>query len=128
MKIEHVAFNVPDPVAAARWYVENLGFTVKRRFVEPPYGHFLADDSGTVMVELYKRTDAPVPDYPAQHPAVLHLALTSRDVEADVRRLTAAGGALVGEIDRQAGGDVLAFVRDPWGVSLQLVQRSQPMV
>ena len=85
MKIEHVAFNVPDPVAAARWYVDHLGFTIKRRFVEPPYGHFLADDSGTVMVELYKRTDAPVPDYPAQHPAVLHLALVSRDVDADVR-------------------------------------------
>lgn len=128
MKIEHVAFNVPDPVAAARWYVDQLGFTVKRRFIEPPYGHFLADDSGTVMVELYKRGDAPVPDYPSQHPAVVHLALVSRDVEADVRRLTAAGGTLVGEIDRQSSGDVLAFLRDPWGFTLQLVQRAQPMI
>lgn len=128
MKIEHVAFNVPDPVAAARWYVEQLGFSVKRRFVEPPYGHFLADDSGAVMVELYRRTDAPVPEYVAQHPAVLHLALVSRDVEADVRRLSAAGATLVGEIDRQASGDVLAFIRDPWGLSLQLVQRAQPMI
>jgi hypothetical protein len=59
---------------------------------------------------------------------VLHLALTSRDVDADVRRLTAAGATLVGEIDRPASGDVLAFLRDPWGVSLQLVQRVQPMV
>ncbi len=128
MRIEHVAFNVADPLAMARWYVDHLGFTVRRRFVEPPYGHFLADESGKVMVELYARTDAPVPDYQAQHPATLHLALTSRDVEADVRRLTAAGATLVGEIDRPASGDVLAFLRDPWGVCLQLVQRAQAMV
>ena len=128
MKIEHVAFNIPDPLAMARWYVEHLGFTVRRRFMEPPYGHFLADDSGQMMVELYARDDAAVPDYPAQHPATLHLALVSRDVAADVRRLTAAGASLVGQIDHTANGDVLAFLRDPWGVCLQLVQRAQPMV
>ena len=33
MRIEHVAFNVPDPLAMARWYVEHLGFEVKRREV-----------------------------------------------------------------------------------------------
>ena len=75
MKIEHVAFNVSDPNATARWYVEHLGFTVKKRHVDPPYGHFLADDSGTVMVELYCRADAPVPDYKSQHPGVTHLAI-----------------------------------------------------
>jgi len=128
MKIEHAAFNVPDPNATARWYVEHLGFTVKKRFVDPPYGHFLADDSGTVMIELYCRADAPVPDYPNQHPAVLHLALVSKDVEADVARLEKAGGKLWGKIDNQPSGDVLAFVQDPWGFSLQLVKRAQPMI
>lgn len=128
MKIEHVAFNVPDPVNMARWYVEHLGLTVKRRSIDPPYGHFLADDGGTVMIEFYRNTAAPIPDYATQPPPVLHLALVSRDVEADVRRLTAAAGTLVGGIDRPASGDVLAFVRDPWGVCLQLVQRSQAMI
>ena len=68
MKIEHVALNVPDPLAMARWYVEHLGLTVKRRAMEAPYAHFLADDSGTVMVELYgnrterKQSDAGADD------------------------------------------------------------------
>ncbi|MFM8478773.1 MAG: VOC family protein, partial [Planctomycetaceae bacterium] len=53
MKIEHLALNVPDPLNLARWYVEHLGFTVKRRGIEPPYVHFIADDSGTVMLEIY---------------------------------------------------------------------------
>ena len=128
MKIEHVAFNVPDPLAMARWYVENLGFTVKRRIVDPPYAHFLADETGAVMIEIYHRTDAAVPDYGDAHPATLHLALVSKDVEQDVARLTAAGGTLDGQIDHTPAGDVMAFVRDPWNVCLQLVQRAEPMV
>ena len=74
------------------------------------------------------RGDAPVPDYPNQHPAVTHLALVSKDVEADVARLEKAGGKLWGKIDYQSGGDVLAFVQDPWGFTLQLVKRAQAMV
>lgn len=128
MKIEHVAFNVADANAAARWYVEHLGFTIRRKFVEPPYGHFLADDSGAVMIEIYSRTDVPVPDYRNQHPGVLHLALVSQDVDADVARLEKAGGKLWGQIDRQPTGDVLAFVQDPWGLTLQLVKRAQPLL
>lgn len=128
MKIEHVAFNVEEPVAMGRWYVEHLGFTVKRRLVDPPWTHFLADDSGTVMIEIYGNRDAPVPDYRAGDPRSLHLALVSQDVEADVQRLTAAGATLVGEIDRLSNGDTLAMLRDPWGFAVQLVQRGTPMI
>ena len=54
MKIEHVAFNVSDPVLIARWYVEHLGMKVRRRIVEPPYMHFLTDDSGTVRHAVHQ--------------------------------------------------------------------------
>ena len=128
MKIEHAAWNVPDPNACARWYVEHLGFTIKKKFVDPPYGHFLADDSGTVMIELYCRTDAAVPDYPNQHPGVTHLAMVSKDVEADVARLVKAGGKLWNKVDYQPNGDILAFVQDPWGFTLQFVKRAQPLI
>ena len=78
MKIEHFALNVADPLAMSRWYVAHLGFTVKRRLVEPPYTHFLADDGGTVMIEIY-RQDAPIPDYKdLSRRCPLHLALVSR--------------------------------------------------
>ena len=43
MKIEHVAFNVPDAVKAAQWYVEHLGMQILRSSNESPYIHFLAD-------------------------------------------------------------------------------------
>ena len=128
MKIEHVAFNMADPLSAARWYVEHLGLTVKRRMVEPPYGHFLADDSGTVMIEIYHNPDAPVPDYHAANPLTLHLALTSSDVAADAKRLVAAGASLVGDVQHLPGGDVIAMLRDPWGFAVQLVHRGTPLI
>ena len=128
MRIEHVAFNVSDPLAMGRWYVEHLGFKVKRRTVEPPYVHFLVDDTGAVMIEIYGNPSAEVPDYRSMHPLTLHLALVTSDVEADVRRLEAAGAALDGEIMVTSAGDRMAMLRDPWGYTLQLVQRQQPML
>jgi catechol 2,3-dioxygenase-like lactoylglutathione lyase family enzyme len=127
MKIEHFAFNVADPNAMGRWYVEHLGFAVKRRLVDEPYTHFLADDSGTVMLEIY-RQDAPVPDYASTHVMSLHLALVSQDVAADVKRLLAAGACLDGEIMSFPNGDCYAMLRDPWGITLQLVSRAEPMI
>ena len=128
MKIEHIAFNVDDPLAMGRWYVAHLGFKVKRRTVEPPYGHFLADDSGTVMIEIYGNPQAPIPAYRDMNPSTLHLALVSHDLPNDVKRLTAAGATLVGEIQSLPQGDQIAMLRDPWGMAIQLVHRGTPMI
>ena len=128
MKIEHVAFNVEDPLAMGRWYVEQLGFTVKRRIMEPPWTHFLADDSGTVMIEIYGNDSVPLPDYRGSNPLALHLALVSNDIPADIKRLTAAGATLVGDVADLDNGDCLAMLRDPWGFAVQLVHRDQPML
>ncbi|MEQ8785274.1 MAG: VOC family protein [Pirellulaceae bacterium] len=128
MKIEHVAFNVPDAAALAKWYVEHLGMTIKMQLDEPPFMHFLADDSGAVMVEFYSNTDAPLPDYHQQDPRTLHLAFVSADIAADRQRLIDAGAIPVGDIQRMENGTQLAMHRDPWGLAVQLVHRSPPMV
>ena len=128
MKIEHLAFNVSDPVRMARWYVEHLGLKVKRRTMESPWAHFLADDSGTVMLELYGNTDAPRLDFPSVQPPALHLALLSIDLVADVRRLTSAGATIVADVHMLPTGDTFAMLRDPWGLPLQLVKRHSPMI
>jgi catechol 2,3-dioxygenase-like lactoylglutathione lyase family enzyme len=127
MNIEHFALNVPDPVALAEWYVRHLGMRVVRADAEPPYGHFLADEAGRVVMEVYRQT-APVPDYFAMDPLVLHVALVAADVEGTRERLTAAGGTAVGEVVTTPAGDVLAWVRDPWGIPLQLVKRSRALL
>ncbi len=128
MKIEHTAFNVEDPLAMGRWYVEHLGLKVKRRTVDSPYAHFLADDSGTVMIEIYGNKDAPLPDYRTMSPAELHLAFVSNDIEQDARRLIAAGATQVGDFDTAPNGDHFAMLRDPWGLAIQLVKRATSMI
>jgi catechol 2,3-dioxygenase-like lactoylglutathione lyase family enzyme len=127
MEVEHVAWMVADPAATAAWYVEHLGFQVRRRSQDAAQAHFLADGSGRLALEIYNNPAAALPDYPALDPLNLHLALVSEDVAADRERLVAAGGTAEGEINRTDGGDTVAFVRDPWGLPLQLVRRARPM-
>jgi glyoxylase I family protein len=128
MRIEHVAFQVEDPVAVAAWYVEHLGFVVKRSMDVAPFGHFLADDSGRMMIEIYNQPVAAVPSYRWMHSVALHLAFVSADVAADRRRLIAAGATEEGEVVTTAGGDTVAMLRDPWGFAIQLCHRAEPMV
>lgn len=128
MRIEHVAWLVTDPAAAAAWYVEQLGFTIKRRLDVSPFTHFLADESGRVMIELYRQPHLRTPDYRDSDPLTLHLALISQDVAADRRRLMAAGATPVGEVQTAPAGDTMAMLRDPWGFAIQLVERKEPMV
>ncbi|HIF01695.1 MAG: VOC family protein [Fuerstiella sp.] len=127
MKIEHTAFNVEEPVLMARWYVEHLRLTVKRRTTDAPYAHFLADDSGTVMIEIYGNKDAPLPDYRNMNPAEMHLAFVSSDVAADTQRLRNAGATVVADV-HQLNDDTFAMLRDPWGLPVQLVQRATSMI
>ncbi|MFM9079416.1 MAG: VOC family protein, partial [Opitutaceae bacterium] len=87
MRFEHFALNVPDAASHAAWYVRHLGFRVARRLETAPFTHFLADDSGRVVMELYTNPAAPVPDYARNHPLVFHAAVVAADARAErVRR------------------------------------------
>jgi glyoxylase I family protein len=128
MDIEHFAYQVAEPVAAAEWYVRHLGLRVARAGGPPGYGRFLADSSGHVMVELYHNPKAPVPDYRSMDPVLLHLAFETDDVPAARQRLLAAGATAAGDVDYASNGDVIAVVRDPWGFPLQLCRRARPLL
>jgi catechol 2,3-dioxygenase-like lactoylglutathione lyase family enzyme len=128
MRIEHVGYMVLDPPRVARWYVEHLGFQVKRKMDESPFGHFLADSGGKVMIEIYNNPKAMVPDYASMDSLVLHLAFSVDDVEAERKRLLQAGAKVEGQIQTTPAGDQLAMLRDPWGFAIQLCKRAEPMV
>ena len=128
MKIEHTAYQVEDPQAMARWYVEHLGLTIKRAQSAAPFGHFLSDDSDAVMLEIYRQPQLPVPDYRAIDPLILHLAFWTDDVASERSRLIAAGATAVGDVMTNDQGDQVAMLRDPWGVAVQLVRRERAML
>ena len=125
MTFEHFALNVPDARAHARWYVDHLGFAVVRRRDDAPFTHFLADDTGRVIVELYTNPAAAIPDYAAAHPLCFHVAFISQNDAADRARLESAGATFASE-DALPDGSRLVMLRDPWGVPVQLCQRAQP--
>ena len=127
MKIEHVAFNVSSPVEMAAWYTQHLGLQVVRKLDAAPHTHFLADDSGAVMIEIYNNPADQVPPYAAMHPLLLHLAFVSDKPEAKQAELVAAGASFVDEV-RTADGSHLVMLRDPWGLAIQLCKRGKPML
>lgn len=127
MNIEHIALNVADPVALADWYTRHLGMRVVRAVEGPPHTRFLADASGRVVLEVY-RQKAPVPEYAKFDPMVLHIALVAPDIARERDRLLAAGATGAGEVSQTPGGDELLFLRDPWGITLQLVKRAKPLL
>lgn len=125
MKFEHFALNVPDCRAQARWYVEHVGFSILRAREDAPFTHFLGDETGRAIVELYSNPAAPYPDYAGTHPLCFHLAVVAPDARAERARLERAGATLFRE-EPQPDGSLLVMMRDPWGVPLQLCQRTKP--
>ena len=127
MKIEHFALNVADPVAVATWYTKHLGLKVVRAAKDAARTHFLADSSGTVMLEVYNNPPDQVPPYAKMDPLLLHIAFVSKDPEADKTALLAAGATLVVD-QRLDDGSHLVMLRDPWGLALQFCKRATPML
>ncbi len=126
MNIEHMAFNVAEPAAAAAWYRDHLGMNVVRALDEAPHTHFLRDERG-VMIEIYRNPPDRVPDYAAMDPLILHLAFISDDPGRDAERLTAASATLEKD-ERLPDGSHLVMLRDPWGLCIQLCQRGAPFL
>ena len=127
MKIEHFAVNVSNPIEMAEWYVKNLGLQVVRKLEVKPFTHFLADDSGNVMIEIYNNPPEQVPEYSKMHPLLLHLAFVSEDPEKDKIKLQKVGAQFVEEVKPQDGSRLI-MMRDPWGLSIQFCKRGTPML
>ncbi|HLM68311.1 MAG TPA: VOC family protein [Longimicrobium sp.] len=126
-RIEHVAFNVAQPVEAAAWYVRHLGMRIARYGGGPTEIHFLADAAGASVLEFYRNPAAAVPDYAAMHPMQMHIAFLADDADAEGARLQEAGAVLEDTTDLPDGSR-LVMMRDPWGVPIQIVRRATPLL
>tara|TARA_R110002167_G_scaffold163242_37_gene360082 strand:+ start:756 stop:1136 length:381 start_codon:yes stop_codon:yes gene_type:complete len=124
MNFEHFAINVSDIEQTVQWYVAHIGLKIVKRQVEPPYMTFLADSTNRVVVELYHRPDAVITDFGQQHPLTFHIAFVSQNAEEDKQRLLAQGATYFEEVNTDDGSH-LVMLRDPWGIPLQLCQRTE---
>ena len=128
VRLEHVAINVENPAAMARWYKDNLGMKVVREGPPPANMRFISDSGGNMMLELYNNPTDTVPDYPAMNPLSLHIAFMVDDVKAITGKLIAAGATIAVDMKTTEAGDELIILRDPWGVPIQFLKRSKPML
>ncbi len=127
-RLEHIALNVPDPIAAAKWYCEHLGMKVMRIGPPPVNVHFISDSTGKIMFELYNNTSAPILEFGSLNPLSLHIAFMSDDLKAIRDLLIAAGAKVADDITTIPNGDQILMMSDPWGLSIQFVKRTEPMV
>ncbi len=128
IRLEHVAINVEDPVAMAKWYCENLDMKIVRKGEPPVNMRFISDAGGNMMLELYNNPPDAVPDYPSMNPLSLHIAFMVDDVKAITRKLIAAGATIAVDVNTTPAGDELVILRDPWGVPIQFLKRTEPML
>ncbi|MFH6602709.1 VOC family protein [Maribacter algicola] len=123
MIFEHFALNVMNVDQVVAWYIENLGLKVAVRENEPPFMTFLADSSDRVIMELYHRPDESITDFANQHPLTFHVAFISENAQEDRVRLEKQGASFFEEVKKEDGSH-LVMLRDPWGMPLQLCQRT----
>jgi len=128
IRLEHVALNVEDPIGMAEWYCKNLGMKVVRQGPPPANGRFISDAGGNMLLELYHNPPDAVPDYASMNPLLLHIAFMVDDVKGTCKRLTAAGATVAEEVYKTDSGDEIAMLRDPWGVAIQFLKRTNPML
>jgi glyoxylase I family protein len=126
MKIEHIGLSVSKPITMANWYVEHLGFTIRRKDGDDQKGlAFISDPSQETMLELFNNTVTPALQTYALAPSAIHIAVTSRDPQADLQRLVAAGAVHLEGDPNKPSGDILVLLRDPWGNVIQLAKRAK---
>lgn len=127
MKIEHFAINVKDPKAIAAWWEKNLGIKIIRADQEPPYIHFLADDNDETLIELYANDAGEYMEYGALSHFTFHIAFATDKIIEESERLMAAGATAGSDMITLGNGDKFQIVRDPWGIAIQIIQRTTPL-
>ena len=126
MIFEHFAINVPDPLAIANWYVNNVGLTIVRQQTQAPFITFLADKTGRVIMELYYRPEQTIMNFRGQHSLTFHFAMETSNAETEKNRLLQMGATFFEE-QQLNDGSHLVILRDPWGICLQICQRGSRM-
>lgn len=126
MVFEHFAINVKDPHAVRDWYCENLGLRVVWQMEKAPYMMFLADSTGRVVCEFYHRPEFQITDFSKSHQLTFHFAFESETAAGDKDRLLQKGASFVEEVKTEDGSHIV-MLRDPWGMPLQLCQRTKKL-
>src|SRR5580704_760933 len=108
---DHIHVNVPDAAAAANWYEKYFG---GRRITEAPNRLMF----GSTRFMFLPKADAK----PSSGSAIDHVGFSFADVDAKMKEFEAAGVKIVTPARDVPGLFKIAFVEDPWGTRIEVVQ------
>jgi predicted enzyme related to lactoylglutathione lyase len=111
--VDHVHLAAPDPAAAVAWYQKYFG------------GQTMAEAAdrlllGDVRVIFSKRDNA----LPSQGSAVDHIGFSVADLDGAMKAFQSGGVKIVTPARDVPGLFPLAFIEDPWGTRIEVVQDS----
>ena len=109
----HVHLASPNVPEAVQWYITNIGCTAMNR---PD-----ACQIGTTQLIFANRK----PDAGSQGSGVDHIGFSFADLAAKIRAFEAAGVKIVTPMRDAPGLFKLAFIEDPWGTRIEVVEDSE---
>jgi catechol 2,3-dioxygenase-like lactoylglutathione lyase family enzyme len=111
--VDHVHLAVPNQASAVEWYKKHFG------------GQPMAEGAERLMFGetriLFQRNEAAKPSTGS---AIDHVGFSVTDLDATMKALEADGAKVTLAAREVAGLFKLAFVEDPWGVRIEVVQDS----
>ncbi|MCO7261405.1 lactoylglutathione lyase [Dickeya zeae] len=128
MRLLHTMLRVGDLQRAIDFYTKVLGMRLLRTSDNPEYKYSLAfvgytEESDGAVIELTYNWGVDSYDMGT---AFGHIALGVDDVAGACERIRQAGGKVTREAGPVKGGTtVIAFVEDPDGYKIELIERSQ---
>ncbi len=117
-RIHHVSLVVADVAAALRFYVDLLGLEVDRSRPEMGFDGAWLKVGGQQIHLLQVHNADPVSERPSHPGRDRHLALQVENLATYLQRLERAGV----DFTRSRSGRQAAFVRDPDGNGLELIE------
>jgi len=129
MRILHTMLRVGNLQRAIDFYTQVLGMTLLRQSDNPEYKYSLAflgfegGNPGQAEIELTYNWGVESYDLGS---AYGHIALGVPDAKAACDKIRAAGGKITREAGPvQGGSTVIAFVVDPDGYKIELIERAE---
>jgi len=126
MRILHTMIRVGDLDRSIAFYTEVLGMQLLRKSENPAYRYTLAfvgygDEAEGAVIELTYNWDT---DSYALGEGFGHIAIAAEDIYETCRQIEARGGVISRPPGPVKGGSTeIAFVRDPDGYAIELIQR-----
>ena len=109
--VDHIHLNVPDQAKGVEWYQKNFGGTP---MTEAP-DRLMFGDTRLIFLKNDKAQ-------PSTGSALDHIGFSVADLDAKLKELESAGAKIVNPARNVPGLFKLAFVDDPWGTRIEVVQ------